>query len=161
MSDLDRTVLYINVIGKYCSVYRGLTLPSSDNFCWVLNNLPSLVNHNPSLTSLYHLTVQDASEAAQTKMMEKIDKTSMPEGFKNAAKRIGAKAASKLATPSAVAAKMSEKIPKKIPEEMAQKGMTAEVESVFLEGVLIIVVILEVGVLIFWCMDYCKKYIFK
>ena len=82
------------------------------------------------------LLVEDASLAAKNKMMAKIDKCKapIPAQFRDAAKSIGGKAASKLATPSAVATKMSQKLPLKMPVEMAQKGMTAEVEAVFVEG---------------------------
>ena len=60
----------------------------------------------------------------------------MPQPFKDAAKNIGAKAASKLATPSTVALKMSQEMPKKMPQEMGEKGMTVHAETVFQEGAL-------------------------
>ena len=76
----------------------------------------------------------DATEAVQTKVKEKIDNIKLPGPISDAAKKIGSKAAGKIATPSVVAQKMSEKMPKKMPEEMGQKGLTVQVETVFLEG---------------------------
>ena len=58
----------------------------------------------------------------------------MPKPFKDAAKKIGAKAASRLATPATVAAKMGQEMPHKMPQEMSEKGMTVHAEMVFQEG---------------------------
>ena len=81
----------------------------------------------------------DAREGVKQKVKEKIDKTNMPPPLKNAAKIIGAKAASKMATPSTIATKMSQEMPKKMPLEMAEKGMEVEAETVFQEGPYVVV----------------------
>jgi hypothetical protein len=70
---------------------------------------------------------------------EKIDKTNMPQPIKDAAKKIGAKAASKLATPTAIATKMSQELPRRMPMEMAEKGLTVVAETVFQEGPYLVV----------------------
>lgn len=67
-------------------------------------------------------------------MMDKIDRIPMAAGFREAAKKIGVKAATKAVTPSLMASKMSEKMTKMMPEKMAEKGLMMEVEPVFLEG---------------------------
>lgn len=86
-----------------------------------------------------NIIVLDARYAVQQKVRAKIDKTSMPQPFKDAAKKVGAKVASKLATPSVVAQKMSQEMPRHMPLKMAEKGMTVHAEAVFQEGPYLVV----------------------
>ena len=91
-------------------------------------------NNELLLCCTLHNTVLDARQAVKQQVRDKIDKTDMPKPFKDAAKKIGAKAASKLATPSTVAMKMGQEMPKKMPQEMSEKGLTVHAEMVFQEG---------------------------
>jgi hypothetical protein len=99
--------------------------------CCPINVLASI---HPCVT-----VVLDGTLGVKQKLKESIDKTNMPKPIKDAAKKIGAKAASKLATPSAIAIKMSQELPRRMPMEMAEKGMIVEAETVFQEGPYLVV----------------------
>ncbi|CAB9497047.1 expressed unknown protein [Seminavis robusta] len=86
-----------------------------------------------------NIIVLDGTQGVKKAVKEKIDKTNMPQPIKDAAKKIGAKAASKLATPTTIATKMSQEMPKKMPLEMAEKGMTVTAEAVFQEGPYVVI----------------------